>query len=174
MRHTGLSGCRAAAARAIQVSFTPTEFAEPQGCVAILPSYVNRLHPPQGYPRELLSLGDHVKARRLDLRLTQKQVAATIGVKSDSVRNWETGRSEPGVRYYPRLISFLGYNPLPESETRGQANARERMTRELSRKRQAKLTRVDEATIRRLEADRRGCARRPAEIVCTFLRIPTV
>ena len=128
--------------------------------------------PRPGYPLQLITVGDHVKKRRLDLGLTRKALAARLGVDPATVQNWEEGRrSRIEVRYYPALIEYLGYNPLPEPTTRGQAIARARMSRGLSRTCLAALTGVDVATIRRLEADRPGTARLPAAAVCQFLRL---
>src|SRR5579872_2299780 len=42
------------------------------------------------YPNALNTLGDHLRKRRLDLGLLQKQVAAEIGVNTLTVCNWES------------------------------------------------------------------------------------
>ena len=122
--------------------------------------------PKRGYPLTLLSLADHLRKRRLDLGLTQKDAGAQIGVDPDTVRNWENARTEVEVRFYPALISFLGYNPLPEAGTRGQAIRRARLTQGLSQEHLARLAGVDEGTVRRLEADTPRMRRRPTKAVC--------
>jgi hypothetical protein len=33
-----------------------------------------------------------------------------IGVTANTLCNWETGRNEPEVRFFPALIQFLGYD----------------------------------------------------------------
>lgn len=119
--------------------------------------------PKPGYPKAINSLGDHLTARRLDLALTQREIAARLGVDPDSVRNWEAGRTFIEVRYYPELIAFLGYNPLPQPRTPGEAIRRERMSRGMSRNGLADLAGVDEATVRRLEADTPRTALRPKQ-----------
>ena len=69
---------------------------------------------PRGdYPAEPKSLGEHIKKRRIDLGLLQRQVAKQLGVDKWTVLNWERGKTAPDVRYYPGIITFLGYNPLP-------------------------------------------------------------
>jgi len=85
--------------------------------------------PKRGYPKQLNHLGDHLRKRRLDLGLTQQEVATQLGVNKDSIRNWEAGRNKVELRYYPLLFAFLGYNPLPEATTRGEAIRRERVSR---------------------------------------------
>ncbi|MCI0624160.1 MAG: helix-turn-helix domain-containing protein [Acidobacteria bacterium] len=66
--------------------------------------------PPKGYPLKPVSLGDHLRKRRLDLGLLQAQVAEKIGVTESTVWNWEHGR-KPVRRYQVKLIEFLGYRP---------------------------------------------------------------
>jgi len=86
--------------------------------------------PPAGYPRELLTLGDHLKKRRLDLGLMQKEVARRLGVSKDTVRNWERSRTEPAPLFVSRIVEFLGYAPrelrLSRSRARPRAGTRGR------------------------------------------------
>jgi len=69
------------------------------------------------YPKELKSLGDHIRARRLDLGLFQSQVAELIGVCPLTITNWEGNASQPPVQYMPAIIRFLGYDPSPLATT---------------------------------------------------------
>jgi len=41
------------------------------------------------YPKEINTLGDHIKKRRLDLGMLQVQVAEKIGADVTTIRNWE-------------------------------------------------------------------------------------
>ncbi|MGH7274091.1 MAG: helix-turn-helix transcriptional regulator [Nitrospiria bacterium] len=66
--------------------------------------------PPKGYPLAPVSLGDHLRKKRLDLGLLQAQVAETIGVTKSTVWNWEHG-TNPETRYQSKIIQFLGYKP---------------------------------------------------------------
>ena len=125
--------------------------------------------PKPGYPKQFKHLGDHVRARRLDLGLTQRAVAQRIGVARDTLRNWEVGRTEPEVRFLPALIALLGYNPFPEPKTHGEVIRRARLSRGMSQARLAVLCGVDEGTIRRLEADTPKMGRRPTGAVHRFL-----
>lgn len=127
-------------------------------CRVSLPNYRWSLiarRPKPGYPNTLKTLGDYLKVRRLDLGLTQKVAAAKLAVGPDTVRNWESGRTSIEDRLVPGLIAFLGYNPLPEAHSFGKAIERERITRGWSRKNLAKRAGVDEATVKRVEEDRR-------------------
>jgi site-specific DNA recombinase len=67
---------------------------------------------PQAYPRELKTLGDHLRKRRLDLKLLQKEVAQKVGVDEATIYNWENNRSSPELHYIPKVIEFLGYVPF--------------------------------------------------------------
>ncbi|MDR7435959.1 MAG: helix-turn-helix transcriptional regulator [Armatimonadota bacterium] len=67
---------------------------------------------PPGYPAHPRSLGEHLRKRRLDLGLSQSQVAKQLGVDEMTVVNWEKGRTQPSIRYLPRILAFLGYVPF--------------------------------------------------------------
>ena len=60
------------------------------------------------------SLGEHVRKRRLELRLSQKEVARRLGWSWRSVFNWENGKTNPAIESIPGIIGFLGYGPFPE------------------------------------------------------------
>jgi DNA-binding XRE family transcriptional regulator len=62
------------------------------------------------------TLGEHVRKRRLKLRLTQKQAAERLGVNLWTVLNWEKDHTEPPIESMPAIIRFLGYSPLPGAE----------------------------------------------------------
>jgi DNA-binding XRE family transcriptional regulator len=58
-------------------------------------------------------MGDHIRQKRLDLGLQQKDVAVQIRVSEASIYNWERNRTAPQVHQIPGVISFLGYDPFP-------------------------------------------------------------
>ena len=67
------------------------------------------------YPKSLNHLGDHVRKRRLDLGLSQREAARRIGVNKRAIQDWELGRFEPTVSCLPKVIEFLGgIDPRPE------------------------------------------------------------
>jgi transcriptional regulator with XRE-family HTH domain len=59
------------------------------------------------------TLGEHVRKRWLELRLTQKQTAERLGVNPWTVLNWENGHTEPPIESIPAILQFLGYDPYP-------------------------------------------------------------
>lgn len=65
------------------------------------------------YPVELKILGDHIRKRRLELGLLQRTIGQRIGVHCTTVWNWEKGRADPELRFLPKIIAFLGYDPQP-------------------------------------------------------------
>jgi DNA-binding XRE family transcriptional regulator len=76
----------------------------------------------EGYPKQLRSLGDHIRRRRLDLGLRQRDVVAALGAGPDTVCHWETGRTGPPLGVVPRIVEFLGYDPQPPPETPGRTS----------------------------------------------------
>ena len=60
----------------------------------------------KAYPKILKTLGDHLRKKRLDLKLLQKDVARIIGVTESTIWNWEHG-TDPEKRYMKRINGFL-------------------------------------------------------------------
>lgn len=86
-----------------------------------------------------------------------------------TIRNWEKGWTQIDVRFYPAIIEFLGYNPLPEARTLGEAVRRQRLALGLTQEGLANHASVDPATVSRLEADRPRTAKRPTMAVLQTL-----
>jgi len=63
------------------------------------------------YPKNLITLGDHIRKRRLDLKLTQKQVALILGTNVTSILGWETNLHSPVISFIPKIVKFLEYIP---------------------------------------------------------------
>ena len=68
------------------------------------------------YPKELITYGDHLRKKRLDLNLSQPQVAKIINVTTESITNWKLNRNEPNLNHIPKIILFLEYTPDIKSE----------------------------------------------------------
>ena len=68
---------------------------------------------PNGYVRQPVTVGDHLRKARIDRSLLQKDVAKLLDVNSCSIYNWENNRGDPEIRFVPAIIKFLGYNPRP-------------------------------------------------------------
>ena len=61
-----------------------------------------------GYPVRPITVGEHIRKKRMDLGLLQREVAEIIGVTESSIWNWEHG-TEPELQYKSSIIIFLGY-----------------------------------------------------------------
>ncbi len=72
---------------------------------------------PKSYPLTLVTIGDHIRKKRIDLGLFQRQVAEIIGVCEHTIHGWENG-TEPELVHIPKIIEFLGYVPFdpPDSD----------------------------------------------------------
>jgi len=55
------------------------------------------------YPAKLKTIGDRLRAKRLDLGLHQKDVATIIGVTVDTICYWENGRVKPSAQWLPKI-----------------------------------------------------------------------
>jgi transcriptional regulator with XRE-family HTH domain len=121
--------------------------------------------PVRGYPETLQTLGEHLKKRRLDLGLLQREVAEQVGASKATLLNWERGRSEPELRFMLAIIRFLGYDPTAPDPTLsiGERLRATRRARGLSRKKVALLLGIDESTLWKWEE--RGEQGRPARRV---------
>jgi transcriptional regulator with XRE-family HTH domain len=101
------------------------------------------------------SVGDHLRKRRLGLKMLQKDVAEQIGVDKTSVFNWEANTTAPEIRYVPAIIRFLGYNPLPAANTLSEQLVRQRTSLGLSQKESAGRIDVDPGTLAKWEQGKR-------------------
>jgi transcriptional regulator with XRE-family HTH domain len=106
------------------------------------------------YPKQINSLGDHIRARRLDLKLLQGQVAEEVGVHEMTITGWESNATVPEVRYMPAIIRFLGYNPLPPANSLPERLAAARRRLGLSQRKMAAKLGVDPSTLMGWEAGR--------------------
>jgi transcriptional regulator with XRE-family HTH domain len=120
-------------------------------------------------PTEPHSIGDHIRRRRLGLKMLQREVAEQIGVCEPSVFNWEANTSQPDFRYMPAIIRVLGYNPLPPAKSMGGRLVRQRTALGLTQKESAKRLNVDPSTLAKWERGERKPAGRFLERVNRLL-----
>lgn len=156
--------------RVAQSSIVVTyRFAQPSEAVPlVLPrahSLTSRTRPPE----KLETLGDHLRRRRLTLKLIQRQVAKQIGVDAASIHNWEKNLSKPSLKFMPAIVSFLGYNPAPTPKGWPDRLVQGRQARGLSQKEAARQIGVDQSTLARWERGQREPAGRFASWANRFL-----
>ena len=99
-----------------------------------------------------MTLGDHLRKRRLDLGLSQVQLAAKVGVGRTTVIKWETNQAQPKLRSIPAIVEFLGYDPLEtQPVSLAQALVATRRKLGLSQRKLALLLGVGAKTLRSWE-----------------------
>jgi len=61
------------------------------------------------YPssKELNSLGDYIRKKRIDLRLKQKNIEKIIGVDKCTISNWENGKHKPTKKLAEKVIIYI-------------------------------------------------------------------
>jgi transcriptional regulator with XRE-family HTH domain len=59
-----------------------------------------------------LASGERIREARLDLGMTQADLAKATGFHPDSILNWESGRVSPRPRFMRVLSEILG-QPIP-------------------------------------------------------------
>jgi transcriptional regulator with XRE-family HTH domain len=98
-------------------------------------------------------VGDHVKAKRLDLRLKQKEVAEIIAVTPETLLNWEQGHiTEPTLKHWPGIIRFLGYCLYVPCPTLPEKLYRWRLMQGMGSKELAHIIGVDQRTLLKFES----------------------
>lgn len=106
------------------------------------------------YPRELKTIGDHLRKRRLDLGLLQREAATRLGVNKKTYEGWECHRASPDLRAVPAVIRFLGYNPEARAaESLGGRIRTARRARGLSTRELARELAVDPSTVEKWEIE---------------------
>jgi transcriptional regulator with XRE-family HTH domain len=115
------------------------------------------------------TIGDHIRRRRLGLKMLQGEVAEQLGVDKASVFNWEANVGQPEIRFMPAIIRFLDYNPLPDAKSLAERLVRQRTTLGLSRDAAAMEIGVDAGTLARWERGEREPAGESLRRVERFL-----
>jgi site-specific DNA recombinase len=134
----------------ITYRFTPPQSNEP----LVLPLR-HALPSRPALPERLDTVGDHIRRRRLELGLWQRQVAQQLGVGPSTIYNWECHRCQPGVRHMAAVVRFLGYRPLAATDDWGQRLVQSRRALGLSQKEAARRLGVVQCTLARWERGER-------------------
>lgn len=64
-------------------------------------------------------MAEHLKRRRIQLGLSQREAAKVLGVHPLRLLTWEHGQA-PTVRNIAKIVRFLGYTPWPPPATLGE------------------------------------------------------
>jgi transcriptional regulator with XRE-family HTH domain len=124
----------------------------------------------KAYPNELVTVGDHIRKRRLDLKLTQKEVGTVLGVDESTVWNWESSKAEPLTKHLPAIICFLGYSPFNGTgQSLGERLRDYRRKTGLTQKKLAREIGIDPSTLSRLEENCSRCFKKVVKKSTDFL-----
>ncbi|MBC8554505.1 MAG: helix-turn-helix transcriptional regulator [Candidatus Brocadiales bacterium] len=124
---------------------------------------------PSAYPRTLKTLGDHLRKKRLDLELLQKDAARKLGVCEPSIYNWENNLAKPAIKYIPTIIEFLGYVPFDTSTLSvGEKIVVYRKLLGLSQRKLAHNLGIDPCTLSKWEMNKRSPSKRFLEDLIMF------
>jgi len=100
------------------------------------------------YPDRCRTWGDWIKTRRLDLRLTKAQLSRKLNVSDITIYLWESNKVKPSLAQIPKIIEFLGRDPLEKESAKLGDRIREyRRVHGLSQKKLAAQLGVDAATL---------------------------
>ena len=120
--------------------------------------FTARIPPGKGYPLDLITLGDHLKKKRMDRGLRQKDAAREIGATQKTYENWEQDKYEPEFRFWPALIRFIGYDPRPEPATLALRIRDTRRKQGISQRELARRLELDPSTVAAWES---GAVKKP-------------
>jgi DNA-binding XRE family transcriptional regulator len=62
------------------------------------------------------TLGEHIRTRRLELKMTVKKCAQILKVDAKTVHGWERNTHRPSRSMKSKVIHFMGYNPFISSK----------------------------------------------------------
>lgn len=124
---------------------------------------------PSGYPQHPATLGAEIRKRRVDLGLSQDELAGRLGVWTSTLRGWELHRHRPTARVLPAVLEFLGGPVERPSGSLGARVLAKRRTLGLSQARLAKALGIDRVTLWRVERGETQLADRTRGALTRFL-----
>ena len=71
---------------------------------------------PISYPKKPKTVGEHMRKKRMELKLLQSDLAKILGVSPECVTYWENNRSKPQIQHFPAIHLFLGYSLVKFNE----------------------------------------------------------
>ena len=113
---------------------------------------VSRLPQPKRYTQHFLDLSIHIRQRRLELQVSQDDLAQQLDVTKETISYWETKQINPDITQFPKIIAFLGYIPFDdETDTLGGKIKAYRYSNGLSQRKLALLLGVSFTAIKSWE-----------------------
>lgn len=94
-----------------------------------------------------------------------------FGVTECSVTNWELCRTEPEIRYYPKIIEFIGYCPYVPTKDLVERVKLVRLALGLSHERLAEILQVDKSSLAAWERQEHKPVNKSRHILISFLKM---
>lgn len=104
---------------------------------------------PKDYAENPQSLGEHLKKRRKELGLLQREAGERMGVSAETVANWEKDKTKPIPTQFRPVVAFLGYDPTPTSVSLVERFEAKRRELGVTLEQVAKYLAWDEGSLRR-------------------------
>ena len=121
------------------------------------------------YPDILRTWGDHIKTRRLDLKLTKRQLSFFFNVSDITIYLWEKNKVEPSLAQIPKIIEFLGRDPFDkETENLGDKIREYRRIHGLSRKKLAEQLGINLSTLEGWETGKHQPTKKLLDKIASF------
>ena len=127
---------------------------------------------PKPYDFTPISVGDHIRKKRLQLGLFQREVAQQLGVNPWTIMNWERSHTEPPISAIPEIIRFLGDSPFPEPKSLPELLLMKRREMGWSIKEAARAVGVDPGTWGGWERGRTILYRQHRALITQLLDLP--
>jgi transcriptional regulator with XRE-family HTH domain len=122
------------------------------------------------YPDAFRTWGDWIKVRRLDLKLTKRQLSLKFHVDDTTIYLWEKNRVRPSLAKIPKIIEFLGCDPFRKEAENLEDRIREyRRIHGLSQKKLATWMEIDQTTLAGWERGERRLTKKSLERLFVFL-----
>ena len=102
-------------------------------------------------PENPKTIGERIRKYRIENGLSQKEIAEQVGVRTDSVTNWELGRNEPQIQFMPKIIKLLGDSGEKESN-QNEVIRKFRESLGLSRRKFSLAIGIDDSTLAKIES----------------------
>jgi transcriptional regulator with XRE-family HTH domain len=102
-----------------------------------------------------VSFGEHIRNKRVELQINQKQAAELLHTTMSNVWIWENNVANPLIMNYPAIVSFLGYEPFTIDNTTLAGRIKYyRYKHGLTQEQLAKLIPIDESVLASYESEK--------------------
>jgi transcriptional regulator with XRE-family HTH domain len=125
------------------------------------------------YPDFCRTWGDWIKVRRLDLKLTKRQLSLKLSVSDITIYLWEKNKIKPSLAQIPKIIEFLGSDPFDKSSENVADRIKGfRRQHGLSQKKLASLLGIDPSTVSHWEKREYRPQKRLLDKLVSFISCP--